>query len=113
MNELFVVLVAHCSGGHGDTFGFKGLYLHFKTALEVARNIEKDQLRITGPDHGAFIFKGGLNKVYKVKDSDTLVFARRYRSDGTWTEEWYDENLHSSTFVTAEDIRQSVIDQLL
>lgn len=93
MQELFLVMFAHCSGGHGDTFSVKGVYFHFGTALYVARYIQEENLKITGIDHGAFIYRIGLNKTYNARSSNHCVFALRYHRDGTWTEEWFDEQL--------------------
>lgn len=95
MNELFVLIIAHCSGGHGDTFSLKGVYFHFATALCIARSIEEDKLNMHGSDHGAIIFKVGLNKTYNVREVDHVVYMRRFPfyGDDPWTEEWYDEEL--------------------
>ncbi len=112
MQEMFLVVFAHCSGGHGDTFSVKGVYFHLETALDVARDVEKEHLTMTGMDHGAFIYRLGLNKTYNARSGEHFVFALRYHRDGTWGKEWFDENLHHSSPVNAEELRQRVIDQL-
>ncbi len=98
-SEVFEVLISHCSGGHGDTFGSKGVFPHLKTALEVARSFEKNDGFRTGPsghirnaDHGAFILRTRLNQVQNAKHCSGLVFARRF-DNGSWLEEWFDDDL--------------------
>lgn len=87
-------------GGHGDTFSIKGNYFHFRTALDVALDIEKERLRMTGMDHGAFVYRLGLNKTYNARNGDHCVYAFRYGRDGIWIEEWYDDNLKRAHFPT-------------
>ncbi len=100
MREMFLVVFAHCSGGHGDTFSIKGVYFHFGTALNVALAVEKEHLTMTGMDHGAFIYRLGLNKTYDARSGEHCVYAFRCGRDGVWTEEWYDKSLRRAHFPT-------------
>ncbi len=96
MQELFLVVFAHRSGGHGDTFNIKGNYFHFSTALDVALGIEKEHLRMTSIDHGAYIFRLETNKSYS--GGGHCVFALRYHPTLGLTKTWFDEELKRAYF---------------
>ena len=98
MRETFLVVFVHRSGGRGDTFSVRGVYFHFGTAIGVARAVAEENLRMTSMDHGAFIYRLGLNKTYDARSGEHCVYAFRYSDDGVWTEEWYDDNLLRAHF---------------
>ncbi len=113
MQESFLVVFYYCSGGPGDIFRIKGNYFHFETALGVAMEIKKENLRMTSIDHGAYIFRVGLNKTYDTESADHCVFAVRYHPSLGMVKTWFDEKLKRAHFpMNAEEIRQRVIDQL-
>ncbi len=95
MQEIFLVVYA-C----GDTFSVKGVYFHFRTAMEVALAVEKEHLE-SRYDYGhmAYIYKLGLNKTYRTEGhcaNDTCVFAIYYNQDGTCARVWHDKALERS-----------------
>lgn len=102
MRVSFLVVFSHHSDGHGDTFSVIGNYFHFRIALNTALDVEKEHLRMTNMDHGAFIYRLGLNKKYNPRSNEHCVYAFRYGHDGIWTEEWYDEELKRGYFPTKE-----------
>lgn len=93
MQESFLVVFAHCSGHYGDAFSVKGVYFHFRTALDVALDIGKEHLMMTSTEHGAYIYRVGLNKTYDTRNTDHCVFSFRYRPSLGMVKMWYDENL--------------------
>jgi len=93
VNELFLVVFAHCSGGHGDTFSIKGVYSHFVTAMLIALSIENEHLGMTSIDHGAFVYRLSPNKTYNARNSDHCVFAFRHHPTLIFVKTWFDEEL--------------------